>query len=119
MNESRIKLFIITQRKKFPLLSGYGMETTMKQMSDQEITMVESLDYKDPNMVFFISFFFGYMGIDRFIIGDTLLGVLKLVTFGGCCIWTLIDWFLIIDRTRELNLEKFNQIAQSVPTTKL
>ena len=38
-----------------------------------------------------ISFFVGVLGIDRFYLGYTGLGVLKLITFGGCGIWALID----------------------------
>jgi len=42
-----------------------------------------------------ISIFLGSLGIDRFIMGHVGLGILKLVTFGGCGIWTLIDIILI------------------------
>lgn len=38
-----------------------------------------------------ISFFVGWFGIDRFYLGYTGLGILKLITFGGCGIWYLID----------------------------
>ena len=42
-----------------------------------------------------ISFFVGWFGIDRFYLGYTALGILKLITFGGCGIWYLVDLILI------------------------
>ena len=45
--------------------------------------------------------------IDRFMIGDTGMGVGKLLTCGGLGIWTIIDWFLIMGATREKNMETF------------
>lgn len=38
-------------------------------------------------------------------IGDTGLGIGKLLTGGGCGIWSLIDWFLIMDDTRNKNYQ--------------
>jgi TM2 domain-containing membrane protein YozV len=43
-----------------------------------------------------LSFFLGGLGIDRFYLGYTGLGVLKLITCGGCGIWALIDFILIV-----------------------
>jgi hypothetical protein len=42
-----------------------------------------------------LSLFVGTLGIDRFYLGYTTLGVLKLITLGGCGIWALIDLILI------------------------
>jgi TM2 domain-containing membrane protein YozV len=42
-----------------------------------------------------MSILFGSLGVDRFIMGHIGLGILKLITLGGCGIWWLIDLILI------------------------
>lgn len=42
-----------------------------------------------------VSIFLGSLGIDRFLMGHIGLGILKLITLGGCGIWALIDIILI------------------------
>jgi len=40
--------------------------------------------------------FVGYIGIHRFYLGYTTIGILQIITLGGCGIWTLIDFIRII-----------------------
>ena len=40
----------------------------------------------------------GTLGVDRFYLGYTGLGIAKLVTLGGCGIWALSDFILIAVR---------------------
>lgn len=45
-----------------------------------------------------LSFFLGGLGVDRFYLGYTKLGIFKLITCGGLGIWALIDFVLIVLR---------------------
>ena len=46
--------------------------------------------------LFILSFFVGVLGVDRFYVGKIGTGILKLITFGGCGIWALIDFIIIV-----------------------
>ena len=42
-----------------------------------------------------LSILLGGLGVDRFYMGYTVLGILKLITMGGVGIWWLIDLVMI------------------------
>ncbi len=48
--------------------------------------------------VWVLCFFVGELGIDRFIRGQIGLGILKLITFGGFGVWSLVDWIIAISK---------------------
>ncbi len=52
---------------------------------------------KEVNWVLLLvmSIIFGWIGVDRFIMGKVFTGILKLITFGGLGLWWLIDIILI------------------------
>lgn len=45
-----------------------------------------------------MSLFFGTFGVDRFIMGQIWLGILKLITAGGFGVWWLVDVILIASK---------------------
>ena len=67
---------------------------------------------KSPTAAFLYSFFFGCFGVDRFYLGQTALGIAKLMTLGGVGIWALVDWFLISGAAHERNNDAIREIKR-------
>lgn len=91
---------------KIPAGSIPSVRTRLENtdISESEILALQS-QMKDPLLSILLSIFIGTLGVDRFYIGDVGLGIGKLLTGGGCGIWWLIDIFLIVDATKQKNLE--------------
>lgn len=82
-----------------PLLSNMLAESNL---TEQDMAVI-STQMKDPVVSLILSILTGGLGIDRFYVGDVGMGVLKLITCGGLGIWTIVDIFFIMDRTRAKN----------------
>ncbi len=57
--------------------------------------MEEEISDVDWTTLLILSVLLGGLGVDRFYSGHVGLGVLKLITAGGCGVWALIDMIMI------------------------
>ena len=104
-------LLLSTYGKYFPEERFADVKTILENMSEDKQAALAMAGFKDPTITLIISLLGGGLGIDRFYIGDTGLGVAKLLTCGGLGIWSIIDWFLIMGAVHEKNFQKLLALA--------
>ncbi len=111
MEQSRIDMFMATMSDKFTPAQMLQVRTQLENVDDSKFAVLQSLDYKNPTTILIISLLGGGVGIDRFMLGQVGLGVLKLITCGGFGIWAIIDLFLVMGVARDRNFQLFMQHA--------
>jgi len=111
MEQNKIDMFTATMSGKFPAEKLMLMRNQLEKVDDNKFMIIQSLEYKDPTTILIVSILIGGLGVDRFMLGQTGMGIGKLLTCGGFGIWTIIDWFTIKKTTQELNFQKFTQVA--------
>lgn len=109
MTQDRVDMFIMSNQKYLPADKTVFLKQKLLEANEAKFSLATSIEFKDPTIILIVSLFLGALGVDRFLIGDIGMGLLKLFTFGGIFgILTIVDWFLIQKRTRNLN---FNKLA--------
>lgn len=106
VNPNLVQNYLMVNAKNLPEVSIEEIRAKLSSLSQEEFNRVQIVSLKDTFVVFLLSLFLGCYGIDRFMLEQIGLGILKLLTGGGCGIWWLIDLFLIMEETKKINYEK-------------
>ena len=106
MEKQRVDMFLMSHSRYFESYQLMEIRNLLMQAEDEKMTQIHLQSYKDPTTMLIVSLIAGTLGVDRFLIGQTGLGILKLVTIGGLGIWTVIDWFLIMGITKRRNFKR-------------
>ena len=115
MTQDKVDMYLMTNQKYLPAEKIVFLKQKLLEADESKFTLISAVELKDPTTLLLVSIFVGGLGIDRFMLGDTGMGVLKLLTGGLCGILTIVDWFTVQNRTRELN---FNRLAMVLVTRK-
>ena len=112
MDAQKVDMYLLSTAKFYENYQIPVIRERLLAMDDSKFIMLQTLNPRDPILMLIISLLAGHFGVDRFLLGDTGLGVAKLLTCGGLGIWTIVDWFLVMGRTREVNFEKVQMVLR-------
>lgn len=110
MEKQKIDLYLTTNAKYFEASAIPILRSKLEKANEESLLSVQACELKDPTVILLVSIFLGFLGIDRFMLGDTGMGILKLLTCGGCGILTIIDWFTVSKKTKQNNLASVSMI---------
>ena len=110
MEQQKVDMFMMMNNKYLPESQILFVRERLLAADDSKEGLLHAIQFKDPIITLVLSLLTGNLGIDRFFIGDTGLGIAKLITCGGLGIWTIIDWFLIMNATREKNFARLMSV---------
>ncbi len=103
--------------EKIPLIKQKIHEIDVRTggtMTDADIiTVMDAVQTKTPTNMLLISIFLGGWGVDRFMMDEVGMGVLKLLTGGVCGVLWLVDVIQISGKVREDN---FNKLMAALST---
>ncbi|MCB9033594.1 MAG: TM2 domain-containing protein [Chitinophagales bacterium] len=113
MEQQKADMFLMMNSKYFDSNHLYAVKEQLLELDDSKASLLSTIQFKDPTVVLIVSLLAGTLGIDRFMIGDTGIGIAKLLTCGGLGIWAIIDLFMIMGATRDKNMQTLQNFINS------
>lgn len=105
MEKANVDLFIAMNSANFRPLDLTMIKERLEKLPDDKFYLIQNLKFQKPDTIFLLSILFP---IERFLLNDVALGIVKILTCQGCGIWGIIDIFTAKERTYKYNLKLFN-----------
>ena len=115
--KKRVQDFLVENRQKLPQNKFNEIREILFNLTDEQWETIEYITFKDPTLLLVLSILVGEFGVDRFVLGDTTNGALKLL-LTLCCgvglIWWVIDIFQINRLTLDYNYKLLRETLSFV-----
>ena len=103
MTQDKIDMYVMTNQKYLPAEKIVFIKQKLLEADEAKFQLVSAVEFKDPTTILLVSIFLGSLGIDRFMLGETGMGILMLLTLGCCGILTIIAGCSVQKKAKELN----------------
>jgi hypothetical protein len=103
MDVNKVDMFFAANKKFFPTARIPLIRDKLASLDDSRYAVISSVDLKDPTVMLLLAIFLGGLGVDRFMMNEIGMGILKLLTGGLCGILWIIDIVKISDKVKESN----------------
>ncbi len=112
MDVKKVEQFLVMNSKCLPASKAMFLKEKLLEMDDSKFVLLQTVSFQDPQLIMILSIFLGGLGVDRFMLGDTGMGILKLLTCGGLGILWIMDIVSSQDRAKEKNFQTIVEILQ-------
>ena len=109
MDQAKIEAYLAKNGANLPEDKMPELKELLAKLNDDQLISIEAVELKNPTTMILIAWLGGALGLDRFLMGDTGLGVLKLLTCACGGIWGIIDIFSAKRRAKEFNYKKVRE----------
>lgn len=129
MEAEKVDRFLLANEDKFP--DNEIPIHRLLNLTPEKETLLENTHFKSPGKLLLISIFFGFWGLDRFLIRDYGKGFVKMTIGVGLITWFIVeiytgnvgfvnglgclfivDWFLIMKATKRRNMKMLEEIIE-------
>lgn len=101
--------FFVANGKKLPADKAAIIREKMAEIDDSRYVTISSVELEDSTTMLLISIFLEEFGVDRFKMGETGMGILKLCTGDLCGILWLID---VIGISKKVKTYNYNELMR-------
>lgn len=106
MNAEKVATIMAQIRDYVPNNKKEELQKLLTGAPDDAQMRISALGFKSSTTALLLSIFLGEFGIDRFYLGDTVKGIIKLLTAALCGVWWFLDIFLCYKRAKKKNYDK-------------
>ena len=114
MDAQKVDMFLMSNSKFFESHQMNMIRERLVALDDSKWAMLSTIQFKDPTTSLIVSILAGGLGIDRFMIGDSGLGVAKLLTCGVLEFGQLSIGFKFKKQQEKRICRKFNNFCINV-----
>ncbi len=106
MEQTKVNQYLMEYKDLIPSDKTLYLKRALENAKEGAEENLAIVKIKNPILVLILSIFVGWLGIDRFVVGDIGLGICKLLfSTLTLFIWPLIDILFSYKKAKEKNLQ--------------